>query len=260
MARIEPPHGLKPDAAPANDLRSYLRRKAALQSAAGAKPLRGKAPRRPKVSGTFGPVLKSIEAVLGQLRSCSAGDAPRAVLVTPASTKLDATDEAIQIARALSQRERTILVDLTRGAAAVSGQLGLPRAPGFADLAAGRASFEDVMQAEEETSLQIIPAGNPHVKSGDASIEAGRIVEALSQVYDRLVLHADRATLRQLEPALDGRLQLVVAIIAAGHTIKQEKASLAELTAFGCRVVPYEQSSGGQRPRRFGFFGRAPAI
>jgi hypothetical protein len=254
------PQDLEPDAAPGNDLRSYLRRKAALQSETRAKPMRRKEPPRPKVSGTVGPFLKSIDSVLGQVRTRSAGDAPRAVLVVPASTELDATDEAIRIARALSRRERAILVDLTRGPAAVSGQLGLPRAPGFTDLAAGRAEFDDVVQAEEGTSLQVIPAGNPHVRSDGEQEDAGRIIAALSQVYDRLVLHADRETLRKLEPALYGHLQLIVAIIAPGDGIKHEETALAELTAFGCQVVPYEQSLGEERPRRLGFFGRAAAV
>jgi uncharacterized protein involved in exopolysaccharide biosynthesis len=259
---IEPkpsPQDLEPDAPPPNDLRSYLRRKAALQSEARAKPMRRKEPARPSVVGTVGPVLASIESVLGQVRSRSAGDAPRAVLVVPASVELDATDAAIRIARALARRERTILVDLTRGPAAVSGQLGLPRAPGFTDLAAGRAGFEDVLRAEEGTSLQVIPAGNPHMRSDGEEEDAARIIAALSQVYDRLVLHADRETLLRLEPALDGRLQLVVAVIAAGGTAEHETA-LGELTAFGCQVVPYEQSVGEERPRRLGFFGRAAAV
>ena len=196
----------------------------------------------------------------GALARADAGDAPRAVLVVPASVELDATGEAIRIARALARRERTILVDLTRGPAAVSGQLGLPRAPGFTDLAAGSAGFEDVLQAEDATSLQIIPAGNPHIRGDGEEEDAARIIAALSQVYDRLVLHADRETLRKLEPALDGRLQLVVAVIARGDTAKHEQTALGELTAFGCQVVPYEQSLGEERPRRLGFFGRAAAV
>jgi hypothetical protein len=210
--------------------------------------------------GTVGPILKTVDSVLGQVRSRSSGDAPRAVLVAPASVELDASGEAIRIARALARRERTILADLTRGPAAISGQLALPRAPGFTDLAAGRAGFEDVLRAEQGTSLQVIPAGNPHMRSEHEQEDVARIIAALSQVYDRLVLHADRETLRKLGPAFDGRLQLVVAVVAAGDSAQQATTALDELAALGCQVVRYEQPPGDERPRRVGFFGRAAAV
>jgi uncharacterized protein involved in exopolysaccharide biosynthesis len=251
---------LEPDTmSPPNDLRSYLRQKAALQAVARTRPPRRNQESRPRAKGTVGPVVKSIDSVLGQIRSRSSGDAARAVLVVPASSDLDATDEAIRIARALARRERAVLVDLARGPAAVSGLLGLPRAPGFTDLAAGRAGFEDVVQTDFDTSLQVLPAGNPHVKSDEEEVGTGRIVDALSQVYDRLVLHIDRDTLRKLDPALGGRLQLVVAVIAPGDR-KHDRTQLDELTALGCQVVPYEQTDGEHRPRRSGFFGRAAAV
>ena len=260
--RHSPPQhqDLEPDTmSPPNDLRSYLRQKAALQAVARTRPPRRNQEARPRAKGTVGPVVKSINSVLGQIRSRSAGDAARAVLVVPASSDLDATDEAIRIARALARRERAVLVDLARGPAAVSGLLGLPRAPGFTDLAAGRAGFEDVVQTDFDTSLQVLPAGNPHVKSDEEEVGTGRIVDALSQVYDRLVLHIDRDTLRKLDPALGGRLQLVVAVIAPGDR-KHDRTQLDELTALGCQVVPYEQTDGEHRPRRSGFFGRAAAV
>ena len=260
--RHSPPQhqDLEPDTmSPPNDLRSYLRQKAALQAVARTRPPRRNQEARPRAKGTVGPVVKSIDSVLGQIRSRSAGDTARAVLVVPASSDLDATDEAIRIARALARRERAVLVDLARGPAEVSGLLGLPRAPGFTDLAAGRAGFEDVVQTDFDTSLQVLPAGNPHVKTDEEEVGTGRIVDALSQVYDRLVLHIDRDTLRKLDPALGGRLQLVVAVIAPGDR-KHDRTQLDELTALGCQVVPYEQTDGEHRPRRSGFFGRAAAV
>ena len=57
-----------------------------------------------------------------------------------------------------------VLVDLAHGAAAVSDELGIPHAPGFSELAAGRAGFEDVVQVDNETLLQMIPAGDRAVR------------------------------------------------------------------------------------------------
>ena len=84
-------------------------------------------------------MLKSIDAVLNHILASGKGGAPRALLVAGASAKVDATAEAIAIARALvAKREQVVLVDLTRGPASVSGALGLPRVPGLTDLVAGR--------------------------------------------------------------------------------------------------------------------------
>ncbi len=183
-----------------------------------ARDTRRKEPAPAKIgTGRVGPVLKSLDAVLNHVRARSAGSTPRIILVAPVSAEIDATDEAIRIARALlSGKQRGVLVDLTRGSAAVSGRLGLPRAPGFTDLAAGRASFEDVVQIDDETALQVIPAGNPTVKAeGDETDTVARIFAALAQAYDFMVLHVDPDTARKLAPALEGRPQVVVAVLAA---------------------------------------------
>lgn len=262
----EPPRSApraEADAGAPNDLRSYLQRRAALQTRDLARDARRKdaVPSKPG-SGRVGPVLKSLDAVLNHVRARSAGSTPRTVLVAPVSTEIDATDEAIRIARALlSGKQRGVLVDLARGATAVSGRLGLSRAPGFTDLAAGRVGFEDVVQVDDETPLQVIPAGNPTVKAdGNQTDSVARIFEALAQAYDFIVLHVDPETARRLEPALDGRLQVVVAILAPGDSAKGGDRTLAEFTAFGCSVVPYEQGGGERRSGRSGLFGRAAAI
>jgi hypothetical protein len=262
----EPPRSApraEADAGAPNDLRSYLQRRAALQTRDLARDARRKdaVPSKPG-SGRVGPVLKSLDAVLNHVRARSVGSIPRTVLVAPVSTEIDATDEAIRIARALlSGKQRGVLVDLARGATAVSGRLGLSRAPGFTDLAAGRVGFEDVVQVDDETPLQVIPAGNPTVKAdGNQTDSVARIFEALAQAYDFIVLHVDPETARRLEPALDGRLQVVVAILAPGDSAKGGDRTLAEFTAFGCSVVPYEQGGGERRSGRSGLFGRAAAI
>ena len=83
------------------------------------------------------------------------GGAPRAMLVTGATAKLDATAEAIAIARALvARRDQVVLVDFTRGAVSISGALGLPRTPGLTDLVAGHAGFEDVVRIDKDSRSQ----------------------------------------------------------------------------------------------------------
>jgi hypothetical protein len=93
--------------------------------------------------------------------------------------------------------------------------------------------------------------------------ETGRVAsifEALAQAYDCVLLHADPETAAWLKPALDGRLQMIVAVQAAGASGRSEARRLDELSEFGCQVMPFEQADGGQRPARPGLLGRAAAV
>src|SRR5262249_3912309 len=155
---------------------------------------------------------------------------------------IDASHFAVDIARALLANERLrVLVDLTRGAGAVSDHFGFPGAPGFAELAAGTAGFDDVVQVDEATRLQLIPAGRTtaSLSSGGGNKRLARIFEALAQAYDVVVLHADRGTALTLRPILAGRLQRIVAVLARGQS-QSGGSSLLQLAIFGCPVVPYQ--------------------
>jgi Mrp family chromosome partitioning ATPase len=243
-----------------NDLRHYLNQRLAASAAEAANdsPRKGDAaPAKPE-GDKVGPVLKSLDAVLNHILAAGNGGAPRALLVAGATPKLDATAEAIAIARALAKREQVMLVDLTRGPASISGALGLPRAPGLTDLVAGRAGFEDVVRIDEESPLQVISAGNPKLSGEEDENERfGQLFEALTQTYDSVVLHADREAVRQLTPALKFELPIVVAVLPAGAGDSGTKADLAEFSALGCPVLVYEQT--GKQPRSR-FFERVAVI
>jgi Mrp family chromosome partitioning ATPase len=193
-------------------------------------------------------VVTSLDAVLTQILAASKSGTPRAVLVSGTSANVEATGEVIHIARTLvAQREQVVLIDVTREASAVSGPLGLPRAPGFTDLAAGRTSFEEIVKIDDDTSLQVIAAGNPKATAkGDETERFTQLFEALTQVYDCVVLHADRDTVRKLTPALEFELSMVVAVLPAGSSGKSAREDLADFSALGCPVVAYQQS--GKEP------------
>jgi Mrp family chromosome partitioning ATPase len=244
-----------------NDLRHYLNQRLAASASEAANDSVRKvdAPAPKPASGKVGPVLKSLDAVLNHILASGKGSAPRALLVAGATAKVDATAEAISIARALvARREQVVLVDLTRGPTAVSGPLGLPRAPGLADLAAGRAGFEDVVRIDADTPLQVISAGNPKfAANGDENGRFTRVFEALTQAYDSVVLHADREAVRKLAPALKFELPVVVAILPAGASAGSTKTDLTDFSVLGCPVLVYEQS--GKEPRSK-LLGRVAAI
>ncbi len=199
--------------------------------------------------------MKSFEAVLTHLRARAAANPAGAILIAAGAKGLDATGEAIRIARILlASAERGVLVDLSRGAAAVSGRLALPRAPGFADLLASRVGFEEVIHVDGETALQVIPAGHPTVRSEGNEIDrAIGIFDALAQAYDVVVFHADRDGASQMAPALAGRLSVAVAVLETGGGTSA-RAALADLNALGCPLVTYERHDGDEG------FGRATAV
>jgi len=229
----------------ANDLRSYLQRSAALHSRALAETARRSGPHASALSnGRIGPAFKSLDALLDHLRACLPADAPRVVLVVAARPEIDASRDAIRIARAQATECRLgVLVDLHHGTIAVSDQLGIPRAPGFAELASGRAGFEDIVHIDEETPLQIIPRGDRAVTIGTKrdGERLARILDALVQVYDSVVLHAGRETALMHQSHLAGRLRAVIAVLASGEG-KTADQVLAELAALNCPVLSLEQS------------------
>ena len=259
IAILTPPPGHTMPVLRTNDLRAYLNQRLASRSEAANDSVRKADAPQPKGGEKVGPMLKSLEAVINHILASGKGGAPRAVLVAGASPKVDATAEAIGIARALvARREQIVLIDLARGPSAISGPLGIPRAPGLSDLTAGRVGFADVVRVDVETPLQVIAAGNPKLAaSGDENTRFGRVFDALTQAYDCVVLHADREAVRQLAPALKFELPVLVAVLPAGAGAKGDKADLGDFSALGCPVLVYEQP--GKEPRSR-LLGRVAAV
>ncbi len=245
----------------ANDLRHYLNQRIA---AATHRRFEGAAEKvvltPPKVgSGKIGPALKSLDGVMNHILAAAKGGAPRALLVSGVAPDVDATHEAITLARNfVARREQVVLVDLTRGASAVSGPLRLPRAPGFTDLSAGRASFEEVIRVDAETPLQVITAGNPGAKGeGHETDRFMRLFEALTEAYDCVVLHADPDSVRKLSPALKFELPITVVVLPRGATVESEDGALRDFASLGCQILVYEKTG---KDGRTGLLGRVAAI
>jgi Mrp family chromosome partitioning ATPase len=257
-----PPAPLKPGVPSSNDLRDYLAQRISIASQQPARKASSTTPTAaPQRAGArkYDAVLKSFHAVLNQVLAVAKGSAPRAVLVSGVSAKTEAPNTAIKLARALAERrERVVLVDLTRGADVVSGPLRLPRAPGFTDLSAGSSTFADVVRVDEETSLQIIAAGNPKLPSaGDVPARFTRLFEALTEAYDCVVLHGDRDMVRKLATALKFELPVMIAVLPRGEDYAGAANELDEFSKLGCPVLLYEP---GGRARRTGLLGRVAAI
>lgn len=243
-----------------NDLRRYLQ-----QRASRPKPDVMDLPPRLLESrelargGRVAPVVKSLDALVNQIFAEHDCNKLRLVLIAAASPKTNAAPTAIALARLLAaDAERAILVDLTPASTAISGPLGLPRAPGFADLLAGGAGFEDVVCLDGKSSLQVIVAGNAPAKSDDQTTERmGRIFSALAQAYDLVVLYGDTESASKFQTSLEGRLAMVIAVLTGAGDPTVAMTAIAELTSFGAPVFPYDKSAADDRP---GIFGRTAAL
>lgn len=240
-----------------NDLRHYLNQRLAAAAAESAEEAdRNGKPTEPRTH-KVGPTLKSLDAVINHIMAAGRGGVPRALLVAGAAPRVDSAREAIAIGRALVEKgDRVVLVDLSRGASAVSSPLELPRAPGLTDLLAGRSSFEDIVKLDPKTALQVIPAGNPKLAvGGDENERFARVFEALTQAYDCIAVHADLETVRKFAPALRFELPVAVAVLPAGED--GGEAKLTDFSALGCPVLVYAQDT---KPSRRRLFGRVATI
>lgn len=241
-----------------NDLRHYLTQRI---SASDVKD-EWETPKDPQADlGEVGPVLGTLDDVIDTVLESSTGGLPRTMLVAGTDARAQSPQAAIAIARSLADRnEQVALVDLAKGAAVVSGQLNLPRVPGFADLAAGSVDFADVVKLDEGSTLQVIPAGNPTANEGYYEPDKFmRVFEALTQTYDCVVLHADMAAIESLMPALKFELPVAVAVLPPRATPEDERDSLATVQRLGCPIVIYGKG-GKQKQRRFSLFGRKVAV
>jgi hypothetical protein len=228
-----------------NDLRHYLNKRLA---ASRAETRNAIVPKHD--AGTH--VLKSLDTVLDQILPARQDAASRALLVGGAAA-IDATAEAIAIARALvAAGGQVVLLDLAHGPHSISAALGLPRFPGLADLAAGKVQFEDIIGLDADTPLHVIAAGNPRfAAAGNGRFAA--ILAALMEAYDSVVLHADREALRRTAPDLGFKLSIAVAVCPPGAS---PTADLSDFAVLGCQTLAYEQGSK-RRPR---FLGWAAAL
>jgi uncharacterized protein involved in exopolysaccharide biosynthesis len=236
-----------------NDLRHYLTQRIP-SSSMDEHPQQ---PLEPSVSvEELGPAIASPDDVIDTILEISTGGAPRTALVAGLSSHSQSAQTAIGIARDLAGRNAQVaLVDLAKGSAVVSGQLNMPRVPGFSELADGVVDFADVIKLDEGTTLQVIPAGDPNLNAGiDAPDKFMRIFEALTQTYDCVVLHADMDCIEDLMPALKFELPVAVAVLPPKTAPEDAEGALSIVQHLGCPIVLHGDPVARKR-HRFSLFG-----
>jgi hypothetical protein len=249
--------GTAPSPGRPNDLRHYLnQRLAAIAAERGSDTRMTEAPATRPINAAA-TTLTSFDVVLSHVCAWGQGGPPRALLIGRASEAIDATAEAIAIARAfVAAGEQVVLLDLAQGSISLSDILDLPRSPGLSELCTDSARFEDIIKIDAETPLHVIAAGaREFAASGDENKIFRAIFAALTEAYDSVVLHADRAALRKFARAL--RFELPVAVAVASSRAPEAATDLRGFSALGCPVVVYDKGAKERRPH---FLGWAASI
>ena len=138
--------------------------------------------------------VSTIDQVARNLRQ--SGEAGRRVTVVGGARNVGTTYAAITLARTLAREANVVLVDFAFSAPNLSVISTDANAPGIAELAAGAASFGDIITRDQYSNVHLIATGNV---GGNATALAmspmlGTIVEALVQSYDHVVLDVGAAT------------------------------------------------------------------
>ena len=151
-------------------------------------------------------------------------DPHRVVLVTSTVPGEGKTTLAINLAAALGQLERILLVDADMRRSSVGQRLGLPaEAPGLSNLVAGTATLDECIHPVEGSKLHLLPAGllPPNPLELLSSQRFQQTLEDLEQRYDRIVLDSAPAQAVSDALILSRLCNAVVFVVRADATPRQ---------------------------------------
>jgi uncharacterized protein involved in exopolysaccharide biosynthesis len=147
-------------------------------------------PPRDEASQVVGIPVSAIEDVADSfLRS---GAASSRIAILSVAHSLDTSKTALKFARALAAEARVVLVGLGSTNDAIKAASSDPSADGLAELAAGTASFRDIITKDRQSGLHLIWSGRaPTDQFAILSASGvGTSFDALARSYDYLVVDA----------------------------------------------------------------------
>jgi len=172
--------------------------------------------------------ISAIEDVAYSLRHANSADGRIAVL--GAAETIDTSQTALSIARALAVDSRVVLIGLGFVDAAIKAASSDPAASGLAELAAGTASFRDIITKDRHSDLHLISSGRTPTDRLEILSSPGMTIsfDALARSYDYVVVDAGSA----LGPELN-----VIAEIAAHAILVAETLSNSNTIAAHQRLA-----------------------
>jgi uncharacterized protein involved in exopolysaccharide biosynthesis len=175
----------------------------------------------------------AVAALARQL--AAAGEAARRIAVLGAAQ--NATAAAVGLARALEARVVLVDLDFGRGASNLAAISNDPTAPGLAELAAGKASFGDIITRDRHSRVHLVMCGREPAAAETvmASPLLAVALEALARSYDHVVIDGGTAG----EAALDRLSGMAAcAVLVAAEPAEESVAALrARMLAAGFTQV-----------------------
>jgi polysaccharide biosynthesis transport protein len=148
---------------------------------------------RPEVRHAVGIPVSAIEDVAYSLRQADSTDGRIAIF--GAVDAIDTSRTALSVARALAGDSRVVLIGLGFVDAAIKAASTDPAAGGLAELAAGTASFRDIITRDRYSELHLISSGRTPTDRLDILSSQGMTIsfDALARSYDYVVVDAGSA-------------------------------------------------------------------
>lgn len=172
--------------------------------------------------------LSPVGEVVQRLIGNAAGQSGYRTLVAGADDGVDAREIAVDIAAGLSEAgRRVVLVDASRDGAGLAQLVGVAASPGFAELIAGSASFEDVIRTLADGDIHIVPCGALEGK-GVADVEPNRLnllLDALDEAYGDVVITGTHSASRELFLAIEGRVDAGVLVASPGSAVPEAEST-----------------------------------
>ena len=180
------------------------------------------------------------------------GASARKIAVIGARQDEGLTLTALTLARLLARGARVVLVDLSMRSPMLSAVSIDPAAPGLCDLMHGAASFGQIITRDKFSGVHIVGAGRQSDRAVLTSPRLVLAINALTQVYDHVVLDCGTADGLSADLIASGAHAVIVpapdlAPAARAAMREQLQASgFAAVTILSAPAQPVEPSEGSQ--------------
>ncbi|MEC9368425.1 MAG: exopolysaccharide transport family protein [Pseudomonadota bacterium] len=192
-----------------------------------------------------------VKTLLSQRDACGDGK----IFVIPENQQAGAAAEAVALSRALGRAGAgVVLIDMNTRGPDVSGALGVPPSPGLGELLSGDAGFSDVVAADPESSVQVIPAGTLGADffAGGDNTQFARVLRALANTYDFIVVHSSPAAARRVIGGMNSGAAGIVLVtddLIAGEAATQAAEQLVEMSGGRGRLLTWKRDIAPRRER-----------
>lgn len=183
------------------------------------------------------------EAVRG-IRTALFSSAPatgRIVQLSSSSRGEGVSSAALALARSLGRSgQRVLLADADLRTPTLHDELGLPLAPGLAEVVAGAAQPESVVTAIDDSAVSVVTAGAPTAAAGDlvASEAFGEFLRSHASEVDVTIVDTPSIDSVSDASALARIATDIVLVVAAGASTRAAvTAAAAKLSASGTRIA-----------------------